>query len=90
MSNDDEDVSVLVTLLEVLTTMEGIYSSCKLIFPIFYGKMSIDEAADWVSEVEWFFKYLQISKERRVQLIAYRLKKDASYWWDWLQTNRQR
>lgn len=40
---------------------------------------------DWVHNDENFFDYLEISKDRQVKLIAYKLKGGASALWEHLQ-----
>lgn len=37
---------------------------------------------DWFAEVDRFFDYLEILEERKVILVAYRLKGAVSDWWN--------
>ena len=59
-------------------------------YPVFYGNMNIEEFLDWLAEVDRIFDYMEIPEERRVRLVACRLKGGASAWWERLQNRRQR
>ena len=41
-------------------------------------------------EVEIFFEYICISEEKKVKLVAYKLKGGASVWWEWLKLSRSK
>ena len=45
---------------------------------------------DWITEVNRFFKYMEIPNERQVKLVAYKLKGGAFVWWDRLRETRLR
>ncbi|XP_020259159.1 uncharacterized protein LOC109835598 [Asparagus officinalis] len=62
----------------------------KMDLPSFNGQMHIEEFLDWIAEVERFFEYMEIPEERKVKLVAYRLKGGASAWWESVCLNRSR
>jgi hypothetical protein len=41
-------------------------------------------------EIERFFEYMSISKERKVKLVAYKFKGGVSAWWERMQLSRSR
>ena len=46
--------------------------------PNFDRHAKIEETIDWISEVEMFFEFYEISEDKRVKFVAYRLKGSAS------------
>ena len=54
----------------------------------FNGNVSIEEYLDWVSEVEKFFNYMGTANDKKVCLVAYKLKGGASTQQDRVQLNR--
>ncbi|XP_024031026.1 uncharacterized protein LOC112094434 [Morus notabilis] len=52
--------------------------------------MHIEDFLDWVQFVENFFDCMNIAEEKKVKLVAYKLKGGASAWWEQLQQNRHR
>ena len=56
----------------------------------FSGNLNIEDFIDWVVEIDKFFDYMEVSKEKRVKLVACRLKGGASAWWERLQNRNLR
>ena len=50
--------------------------------PSFDGYLHIEDYLDWIMEVERFFEYMCIPKEKKVKLEAYKLKGGAFAWWE--------
>lgn len=46
----------------------------------FHGGMHIEEFLDQLVDVENFFEYMEIPEEKRVKLVAFKLKGAASAW----------
>jgi len=53
--------------------------------PTFNGNVDIEGCLDWLYEVETFFEVMNIPEDRRVSLVAYKLKGGAGAWWHRLQ-----
>jgi len=62
----------------------------KVDIPDFEGKLHPDEFVDWLQTVERVFEYKEILEEKKVKIIAVKLKKHASIWWENLKTKRAR
>ena len=58
--------------------------------PVFHGKLQIEEFLDWISEVERFFKFTEVTAERQVDMVSYKLRSGAAVWWEKLQLDRRR
>ena len=56
--------------------------------PYFSGNLNIEDFIDWLANISKFFDYMEVTKEKRVGLVAFRLKGGASAWWEKLQTRR--
>jgi len=50
-------------------------------FPKFEGKLDPDEFLEWLHTVEQIFDYKEVPEEKKVKLVALRLRKYASLWW---------
>jgi hypothetical protein len=48
--------------------------------PSFDGYLHNEDYLDWIMEVERFFEYMCILDEKKVKLVAYKLKGGASVW----------
>ncbi|CAL1411555.1 unnamed protein product [Linum trigynum] len=42
--------------------------------PIFNGSLEIEPFLDWLNEAERFFEIMEISDERKVSIVAYKLR----------------
>ena len=62
----------------------------KMEFPTFNGQLHIEEFLDWLNEIERFFDYMKIPDDKKVKLVAYKLKGGSSTWWEQEQISRVR
>ncbi|KAL9438185.1 hypothetical protein AB3S75_023951 [Citrus x aurantiifolia] len=62
----------------------------KVEIPEFEGRMQPEEFVDWLNTVERIFEYRDVPEDRKVKLIAIKLKKYASLWWENLKRQRER
>ena len=58
--------------------------------PEFEGKLDPDEFLEWLSTVERIFDYKEVPEDKKVKLVALRLRKYASLWWTNLSNKRIR
>ena len=56
----------------------------------FEGRMHADDFLDWLNTMERVFKYCDPLEHRRVKLVAIRISKNASFWWENLKRQRER
>ena len=54
--------------------------------PFFSGNLNIEDFINWLVDIYKFYDYMEVPKEKRVRLLACRLKAGASAWWERLQT----
>ena len=54
----------------------------------FNGNVDIEGCLDWLYEVETFFEVMEVPEDRRVPLVAYKLKGGAGAWWHRIQEER--
>jgi len=47
----------------------------------FEGKLDPDEFLEWLNTVETIFEYKEVPEDKKVKLVALRLRKYASLWW---------
>ena len=62
----------------------------KVDIPVFSGNLNIEDFIDWIAKIDKFFDYMEIPKEKKVKLVACRLKGGGSAWWERLQNKRLR
>jgi len=62
----------------------------KVDIPEFEGRLQPDDFIDWVCTVERMFELKDVLDDKRVKLIAIKLKKLASIWWENLKRQRER
>ena len=60
----------------------------KVEIPEFSGKVHPDDFIDWLSTVERVFALKDIHEHLKVKLVAIRLRKHASLWWDHVKKQR--
>jgi len=58
--------------------------------PKFEGKLSPDEFLEWMYTIECIFEYKDVPEDKKVKLVAVRLRKYASLWWTNLCAKRVR
>ena len=54
------------------------------------GKLDTNAMLDWILDMEKFFEYENTLDNKKVNILATRLKGHASLWWEHLQIDRQR
>nr|GEW85494.1 hypothetical protein [Tanacetum cinerariifolium] len=54
----------------------------KIEIPEFTGKVHQDDFIDWLSTIEWVFNVWDILDKLKLKLVAIKLRKYASLWWD--------
>jgi hypothetical protein len=58
--------------------------------PSFSSHPHFENFLEWITEVENFLKYMCIPENRKVKVVALKLKGGASAWWEWLKFSRSR
>ena len=53
----------------------------KVDIPHFTGEEQLEEVLDWLNEVERVFEFLNLLENKKVKLVAIKLKGYASSWW---------
>ena len=54
----------------------------KVDIPYFHGNLNMEDFIEWLAEVDKFFDYMEVPEEKRVRLVACRLKGGASARWE--------
>ncbi|RYQ82866.1 hypothetical protein Ahy_B10g101439 [Arachis hypogaea] len=62
----------------------------KIDIPEFEGRLQPDDFIDWLCIVERVFELKDIPDDKRVKLVAIKLKKHALVWWENLKHQRER
>jgi len=62
----------------------------KVKVPKFEGKLDPEEFLDWLHTIERVFEYKDVPVDKKVKLVASRLRKYASLWWRNLSAKRDR
>lgn len=60
----------------------------KVDMPEFEGRMQPNEFLDWLHTVDRIFEYKEVPENQKVKLVAIKLKKYASLWWENLRRQR--
>jgi hypothetical protein len=61
----------------------------KVDIPDFEGKMQPDDFIDWLTTVERIFDFKDVPENRKVKVVAIKLRKHASIWWEHLKRQRE-
>ena len=56
----------------------------KIDFPSFDGHLHIEDFLDWLHTIKNFFDCMEIPDEKRIKLVAYKLRGGVSAWWEQL------
>ena len=54
----------------------------------FHGKETFVEAGNWLKETEDLFVIFEVEDRMKIQLVAWLLKDEASFWWEVTQAGR--
>ncbi|KAI5406868.1 hypothetical protein KIW84_053221 [Lathyrus oleraceus] len=58
--------------------------------PLFYEMMGVEKFLDWHINVDRFFDVIDVYENKKVKIMAIRLKSIVTVWWDKLVVHRQR
>ncbi|KAM1791319.1 hypothetical protein ACFX12_035298 [Malus domestica] len=61
----------------------------KVDIPEFEGRIKPDEFIDWLNTIERVFNYKEVPDHRKVKIVAIKLTKYASAWWEQLTVQRE-
>ncbi|BFG40560.1 hypothetical protein CerSpe_268340 [Prunus speciosa] len=62
----------------------------KVDLPEFERKMQPDDFVDWLNTIERIFDYKEVPNEKKVKIVAIKLRRNAFAWWEQLKTWRDR
>jgi len=62
----------------------------KVEIPEFEGQLNSNDFVDWLSTVERVFEYKDIPDDKKVKLVALKLCRYASIWWNYALSKRAR
>ena len=79
LSDSEEDVPFGRTQRRTWPTFNS--NEFKVEIPEFEGKLDPDEFIEWLQTVERIFKFKEIPEDKKVKIVALRLRKYASLWW---------
>ncbi|KAI5327722.1 hypothetical protein L3X38_027118 [Prunus dulcis] len=60
----------------------------KVDLPEFEGTIQPDDFVDWLNTFEHIFDYKEMLDEKKVKIVAIKLRRSASAWWEQLKTRR--
>lgn len=97
-SDDSEEENVTMTdesdedgpELKVLKSVLMASSKPKPKLPNYDGNLSTEALLDWISVMDKYFQYEDISKDKRIWFVVTRLKGHVALWWDSVKTKRRR
>lgn len=56
----------------------------------FSGSLDVEFVLDWLAEVARFFKVMNLKEDRKVSIVAYKLKGGTTVWWNSVQNELYR
>jgi len=86
LSFSEEDVPFERTRRRTRPTFNS--NEFKVEIPKIEGKLDPDEFTEWLQTVEHIFEFKEIPEDKKVKIVALRLRKYASLWWTNLNTKR--
>ncbi|KAL5844043.1 hypothetical protein ACOSQ3_010074 [Xanthoceras sorbifolium] len=64
----------------LLLTQQGF--NTKVEIPEFVGKLQPDKFVEWLNTVDRIFDYQDASENKKVKLVAIKLRKHTLFWWE--------
>ena len=75
--------------MKLLSSVLGSISTPKLSLSTYDGNFSVEGLVDWIGELDRYFDYEKIEKDKKVKLAMTRLKGHAALWCDSVQDERK-